>query len=127
MYPNPAKFDPIPYIISLGPVTFLMGDFFANRMYFPLTVSFNYSVFAYAMAFLSVLILKEIEETFTMPEFRYFNAPADRTLAWTLPAIISIMTYLIMRLKYWYLVEGDLVFDLDAFALRAKRRLDRME
>ena len=96
-------------------------------MYFPLSVCFNYSFFAYSMGFLSLMILKEIEETFSMPEFKYFNVPADRTIAWWLPAIISMSTYLAMRLKYWYLTEGDLVFDLDSFALRAKRRLDRME
>ena len=127
VYPDPKKYDYVPFLVSLAPVTLLIGDFFANRVYFPLIISFNYSIFAYSMGFLSLMILKEIEETFSMPEFKYFNAPADRTLAWWLPAIISISTYLAMRLKFWYLTEGDLVFDLDSFALRAKRRLDRME
>ena len=101
-------------------------DFFANRLYVPLTVNAIYALTCYSLAVLAMFLLVEIERMVRLPELHYFKVPQNE-LAWWLPAIIMLGFYFAMRLKFWYLGDGDLVFNFDEWALQANARMDWIE
>jgi len=93
----------------------LLGDFFANRIYLPITLIANYSVMAYSFATLMYLIRSDVEEVYPMPELKYFSIqPA--LLAWYLPLAVMFGVYFVMRYKFWYIDEGDELFNFNAWA-----------
>ena len=61
-----------------------------------------------------------------LPELVYFNVE-NKMLAWWLPAAVSLGTYLVVRIKFWYFDEGDLIFDLRLWAKNAQDRMQWME
>ena len=50
-----------------------------------------------------------------MPELDYFSIN-DRTVAWSLPLLITIGLYIATRYKFYYLGDGDLVFNFNVWA-----------
>lgn len=113
-------------MLSFVPLTLLACDFFANRIYLPITIVVNYSIFAYTLAIGYSLIRAEMEEMYRLPELRYFELQRHG-LAWALPIMITAGVYLVTRFKFWYLGEGDLVFDFDKWAKEASDRMENLE
>lgn len=62
-----------------------------------------------------------------MPELNIFENVSDRNIAWFLPLWIMVNVYLAQRFKYWYLAEGDIVFDFSEWARNAEARLNYIE
>ena len=56
-----------------------------------------------------------------------FFAIKNTTLAWSLPIFITVGVYLVTRFKFWYLGEGDIVFDFNKWAKSAQMRMDYIE
>ena len=112
--------------LRYAPLVLLICDSFANRIYLPITVILNYSIVAYSLALLVFLIRTDVEEIYPMPELRYFSIEPAR-LAWYMPVAIMLGVYCIMRYKFWYIDEGDEVFNFNAWAKQANLRLDFIE
>ena len=51
----------------------------------------------------------------------------SRTTIWLLPIAITVGLYVLNRVKFWYLDEGDLRFDTNAWARYQNERMDWME
>ena len=81
----------------------------------PITVMTQYSIMVYSFAILAKLIRSDIEEVYPMPELKYFSIQPTR-LAWYLPAINMLGLYVVLRYKFWYIDEGDEVFNFNAWA-----------
>lgn len=104
----------------------LVCDWFANRLYFPLTINLTYCLVIYSLAMLSLMIRHDVEEIYRLPELKYFELFDDR-IAWLLPLFVMISVYIMTRFKHFYIGEGDLVFDFDAWAKSAANRMDDIE
>ena len=113
-------------VITYAPLGLLTIDWLFNRIYLPLTIVINYSYWAYAFALLNYLVRADVADLFPMPELFYFQVQPNK-LAWALPIAISASLYLAIRLKFWYVGEGDLVFDLDEWARKANERMEHIE
>lgn len=72
------------------------------------------------------MIVHDIEEIYGIPELKYFEL-FDNRIAWFLPLFIMISVYLVTRFKHFYIGEGDLVFDFDAWAKQAVNRMNEIE
>ena len=81
---------------------------------------------AYSLAALNYLIRSEVNLVVKTPELDYFNvSPAE--VAWGLPGAIALACYIVQRVKFWYIDEGDLVFNFSAWAKQANERMDWIE
>lgn len=114
-----TELDVLLVILRCMPLLLLLCDFFANRIYLPLTVVAGYSFFAYSIWSLSYLIRADVEEIFPMPELNYFFKVEPTWVAWNLPCAIMMTVYFSLRLKYWYIEEGDEVFNFSVWAKQA--------
>ena len=45
----------------------------------------------------------------------------SRTVIWLLPLMVMAGVYLLTRVKFWYLGEGDLVIDFSEWAAQNRR------
>jgi len=125
-YNTNSEVDVLLVILRYVPLSLLVGDFFANRIYLPLTIIANYSYMSYSLAALAYLVRSDIEQVFKMPELRYFSVQPE-CLAWSLPAIVMMGCYFVTRIKFWYIDEGDEVFNFSAWAKQANERMDWIE
>ena len=113
-------------VVAFLPVSILACDFFANRIYLPLTVNFNYAYACYALAGLAHFLVPELEKMVKLTELRYFEVYPS-SWAWALPAVIMVGNYVLMRIKFWYVDEGDIVFNFNLWAKEANDRMDWIE
>lgn len=60
-------------ILRTTPLVLLLCDFFANRIYLPLTAVGGYSFIVYSLASLLYLIKADLELFFPIPEYTYFQ------------------------------------------------------
>ena len=115
-----SKFDIVAPLISLAPLILLTCDWLANRIYFPITVNFGYCIYAYSLTVLVMILKQDVEHLFPMPELLYFSKQKtpelSHTTVWLLPLFIMIAVYIATRIKFWYLSEGDLIFDFNEWA-----------
>ena len=110
----------------LRTATLLVCDIFANRIYLPSSIVLVYPVFAYSIALLMQLIRKDIEKLAGLPELKYFDVERN-DLAWGLPLAIAVAVYLAQRVKFWWLDEGDQVFNFHLWAKQANERIQYIE
>ena len=106
-------------ILRCTPCVLLLCDFFANRIYLPLTVTFGYSFIAYGIWTLVFMIKDDVEFFVPLPELNYFILVEPMWLAFYLPLIIFAGTYAALRLKFLYMEEGDEVFNFSVWAKQA--------
>ena len=118
--------EPFNEVVCFIPVSILFCDFLINRIYLPLTVNFLYAYFCYAIGGLAHFLLPELEKMVKLSELRYFEVQPT-WMAWALPAMIMVAVYALMRFKFWYLDEGDLVFNFSQWAYEANKRMDWIE
>ena len=120
------SFDLVAPLISLTPIIFLTIDWLANRIYLPLSVSLQYSIIVYSLAILAMAIRRDIEQVFPVHELDFFTRARmpdlSVTVIWLLPLMIMAGVYVATRIKFWYLGEGDLVFDFSEWAYNAESR-----
>ena len=115
-------------VLRYIPLSLLVGDFFANRIYLPLTIVANYPWMAYSFAALNYLIRADVSLIVKLPELNYFNIETYCScVAWGLPGAISLAVYFAIRIKFWYIDEGDIVFNFSAWAKQANERMDWIE
>ena len=60
-------------VLRHAPLVLLVCDFFANRIYLPVTMITNYCIMVYSFAALMLLIRADIEDVYPMPELQYFG------------------------------------------------------
>ena len=70
---DPEKADMIMTALAYVPICFLLSDWFANRLYFPLLIVVGYSAWAYSLALLAVLIRTDVELAYSLPELTFFD------------------------------------------------------
>ena len=114
-------------VLAFAPFTLLLADWFANRFYIPLPINAAYAVVFYALASLAWLILAEVETRYRLPELRFMTLQEDLMLSLLLPVMIMAGVYALQRAKFWYLGDGDLTFDFNAWAKQAQDRMDYIE
>ena len=126
-----SKFDIVRPLISLAPLLLLICDWLVNRIYFPITVNFGYCIYAYSFTLLFLILKEDIENIYPLPELVYFTKEKtpdlSHTTKWFLPLYIMISVYVANRIKFWYLSEGDMMFDFDEWARQAQSRMDYIE
>ena len=117
---------PLITVASFTPLTLLLCDWFANRIYFPLTIVGAYSIVCYSLGVLVTMLQSDLIDVNRVPEMSFF-AIKNTTLAWSLPIFVTVGVYLVTRFKFWYLGEGDIVFDFNKWAKSAQMRMDYIE
>ena len=105
----PLPLFPVRTALSFLPLTILVCDWFANRIYFPVTLVAQYSILCYSIGLLSLMIKNDVTQMLVLPELGYFEVQAP----WLLPILVTSVCYALTRFKMWYLDEGDLVFNFD--------------
>ena len=87
----------------------LLIDWTVNRMYLTLSVVIWYPLLAYFMigAYTNIIQV-EMTNLPTIKEFEVFDVE-PRFLVYVLPLIVCLSIYLVTRVKFSFLEEGDLV------------------
>ena len=80
-------------MLSHIPLIFLVFDFIANRIYYPISLMVMYSIYAYSIAVIFIAVREDVEMLIKLPELKYFDEVKNANLAWSLPIQISIALY----------------------------------
>lgn len=127
------QFDLVVPLISFAPLLLLTIDWLINRLYFPMTANAIYCALVYTLAVPARWLRSDVQLFLgvSLPELDFFTSEKvpelSRTTLWLLPVFIMVSTYLLNRLKFWYLDEGDLRFNPDAWAKYQNDRMDWIE
>lgn len=130
---SPLNIDAVPSLVAVVPLILLILDWCANRTYLPLQVSLLFAATCYTLAIPVRFLRADIQLFFAqpLPELEFFTRERmpelSPTVIWLLPVMVTLGFYAANRLKFWYLGEGDLVFDFDEWARYAERRMDWIE
>ena len=91
----------------MGPVIMTLTDYFFNRIYLNITSVIWYPIVVYLSTALYLAIISTEITAKRIPEFQIFTLNSE-LLTYSLPAIIALSLYIITRIKFLLLSEGDL-------------------